>query len=346
MPKPIGVHLVGSVPLKSEEQVFSKACHELRDRLYSIPDGETGIRDFFAYWQKSMFPDEIHGPLFRDFEPSADQVFRLSSDSIRPTQYNVAAIASYKKFCDMRDLGIIPKGIRFQVCLPGVLSVIYSHVDLKYMAQAIPIYEQRLIHDLHQLQEFIPAEDLAIQFDLAFEFAIIEYSRGNFEFPLVQPYWSNNGDVLLDVLKRVTLSAREVKSEIPMGFHLCYGDMEHKHFMEPRNAGLLVEFANGLNKQLAETRSISWIHMPVPKGRTDTAYYEPLKQLALGSDTKLYLGLVHAQDKDGTLERIKTAQSVYDNPFGVATECGMGRTPVNEIDSIFEICAEVAAPST
>ena len=346
MSKAIGVHLVGSVPLKSEEEVFSKACHELRGRLYSIPDGETGIRDFFAYWQKSMFPAEIHGPFFRDSEPPADQVFQPSLDNIRPTQYDVAAVASYKKFCHMRDLGIIPRGIRFQVCLPGVLSVIYSHVDQKYMAQATPIYEQRLIHDLYQLQGLIPAEDLAIQFDLAFEFGIIEYSRGNLDFPPVQPYWSKNGDVLLDVLQRVSISAKEVKQEVSLGFHLCYGDMEHKHFMEPRDAGLLVEVANGLVRQLTETHSISWIHMPVPKNRTDAAYYEPLKQLALGPDTKLYLGLVHAQDKEGTLERIRTAQSVCGKPFGVATECGMGRTPVNEIDSIFEICAEVAAPTT
>jgi hypothetical protein len=36
--------------------------------------------------------------------------------------------------------------------------------------------------------------------------------------------------------------------------------------------------------------------MPVPKGRTDDAYFAPLDNLRLHPETKLYLGLVHRCD--------------------------------------------------
>jgi hypothetical protein len=74
--------------------------------------------------------------------------------------------------------------------------------------------------------------------------------------------------------------------------------------------------------------------MPVPKDRDDVAYFAPLKGLELGS-TSLFLGLVHANDEEGTRKRNQAAGGVDIQTFGVATECGMGRTPVNELDSIF-----------
>ena len=84
--------------------------------------------------------------------------------------------------------------------------------------------------------------------------------------------------------------------------------------------------------------------MPVPKSRDDRAYFEPLKELKRPDGLELYLGLVHAGDEEGTRRRIKTAEEVGVGRFGVATECGMGRTPVSELPSIFEISAEVPEP--
>lgn len=88
----------------------------------------------------------------------------------------------------------------------------------------------------------------------------------------------------------------------------------------------------------------------MPKGRTDPEYFAPLAGLELnkGSDRgqkppHLYLGLVHANDEAGTRKRIEVAESTVPFPFGVGTECGLGRTPPEEIDSILHICKEVSA---
>jgi hypothetical protein len=90
-------------------------------------------------------------------------------------------------------------------------------------------------------------------------------------------------------------------------------------------------------------RRVDWIHMPVPKDRDDVAYLVPLKGLELGS-TSLFLGLVHANDEEGTQKRIQAAGQMGIQTFGVATECGMGRTPVDELDSIFQIFTSVSKP--
>ena len=90
-------------------------------------------------------------------------------------------------------------------------------------------------------------------------------------------------------------------------------------------------------------RPIDYIHMPVPIGRTDDQYYEPLEQLG-AHDTELILGLVHYDDIDGTMSRIQTAGK-YVKAFSVATECGMGRAQPEELENILSILAAVSTPT-
>ena len=97
--------------------------------------------------------------------------------------------------------------------------------------------------------------------------------------------------------------------------------------------------ANDITKRL--TRPISWVHMPVPKERRDASYYKPLNQLDIGSG-RLYLGLVHPFDEEGTRQRILIAQSMFPQQFGIATEYGMGRTSKKEVDSILQTMREVS----
>ena len=61
----------------------------------------------------------------------------------------------------------------------------------------------------------------------------------------------------------------------------------------------MVEIANATSTGVA--RPIQFFHMPVPKGRTDDAYFAPLDNLRLHPETELYLGLIHHDDPDGEL---------------------------------------------
>ncbi|MEE2760697.1 MAG: hypothetical protein VYE18_04565, partial [Pseudomonadota bacterium] len=114
-----------------------------------------------------------------------------------------------------------------------------------------------------------------------------------------------------------------VPGNVEAGIHLCYGDSGHKHFIEPIDAGHLVDVANGIAAKASQP--VAWIHLPVPRERDDAAHFAPLADLRLGNKTELYLGLVHMTDGlEGTRGRLAAACGVV-SEFGIATECGLGR---------------------
>jgi len=114
-----------------------------------------------------------------------------------------------------------------------------------------------------------------------------------------------------------------VPTDVELGFHLCYGDFDGKHFIEPQDMTKMVALANLIFESVK--RPIAYIHMPVPVDRDDEIYFAPLRDLRRPSGTELYLGLVHAKDGiEGTTRRMATA-SKFVSDFGVASECGISR---------------------
>jgi len=84
----------------------------------------------------------------------------------------------------------------------------------------------------------------------------------------------------------------------------------------------MVEMTNAIAAGVK--RPIQFFHLPVPKGRTDDAYYVPLETLKLGPETELYLGLIHHDDAEGDATRLTVARR-HTRVDGIATECGMAR---------------------
>ncbi|KAL2837955.1 hypothetical protein BJY01DRAFT_258199 [Aspergillus pseudoustus] len=340
---PTGVLLVGSIPLSSTDKVFTKICSALRDRLYSIPDGETGIRGNYIGWELDCFPKEAIRYFLGGIDPPPGHL-GFTLESIKPSQYDTAALDSYKRFTELRAQGIIPQGIRFQVCLPSPLNCILGHTRPELYAELEPLYERRLLDALANILKGIPAQDLAIQWDLCFEIATLELDRGNIPDDPFQTR-AHFTPVLEGVLDRLERICADIPVQVPVGFHICYADLDHKHFLPPKDLGLCVELANGILRRFeSKQRPVQWIHVPVPKDRDDIAYFESLSRLKIGEETRLFLGLVHANDEEGTRRRIRAAQSIITRPFGVATECGMGRTPAEELDSILHISKAVTDP--
>jgi methionine synthase II (cobalamin-independent) len=142
------------------------------------------------------------------------------------------------------------------------------------------------------------------------------------------------------VVERLARFANHVAPDVELGFHFCYGDIGHEHFIQPKDTRLMVEVGNALAE--AVHRPIQWIHLPVPKDRTDEAYFAPLKELKRAPGAELYLGCVHFGDLEGTRERVRRAKEVLGHgDFRVGTECGMGRTPKEEFEGIVGILKEV-----
>ena len=333
-----GAHLVGSVPLADSEAVFREVAARLGSHLRRIPDGETGARANWIQWQ---FPLLRAVPQLEEGDDANSNVFgpRLQikagasiDDIVLPELgYSRAAIESYAVFSRIRDEGVIGDQVRFQVCLPTPLGVVHFRVMARDQEAVEQVYEERLLAELDEILEAIPADDLAIQWDTAVEFSLLEGLLDSF---VTEP---ESG-----VLSRLVRLGDRVPGGVQMGYHLCYGDREHRHFKQPADAGKLVAVANGVSD--GSRRQVDWIHLPVPRDRTDEAYFAPLGDLRLQPGTELYLGLVHMTDGvEGALARIAAAQAVIAG-FGVATECGFGRRDPATIPALLDIHSKVADP--
>ena len=325
-----GVHLVGSVPLASASAVFSTACHHLEGLISRVPDGETGERTNWIGWQ---LPKLAASPGLAVREESEHdygtpgQIYTTGPiDQVRLDNlgYRDAALASYAEFKALKERGEIPADIRFQVCLPTPLAPMHLYVDAKDRAGLEPIYESAMLAELRDIAAEIPHGELAVQWDTAVEFGVIEG---------VFPTYIE--DAHAGIVQRLIRLGEGVPAAVELGYHLCYGDAGHKHFVEPTDMSKLVDVANDVVAGLA--RNINWIHMPVPRERSDTEYFAPLTDLDIDSSTELYLGLVHMTDGlDGAQARVDAARAVVSS-FGVATECGFGRRPPETIAPLLEM---------
>jgi len=337
--------MVGSVPGASPEEVFTRLTTALPGRLQAIPDGETGERWNYIGWQLQRFPrvarrNELGGtPLPETGIPT----FTIAD--IEPTGYDEAALSSYGEFSRLQKQGIIPTDVRFQIGLPSPYNVLVGHLKPELAYSIEPLYEKRFTETIDKIVAKIPHEDMVIQWDLCFEMTALEFDRGRLAEPRHKAYFSET--VLEGLVSRIVRLCGRIPQSVKLAFHLCYGDLRHKHFIEPENTSLLVEFANALLSCETLGSRTEWIHLPVPKSRIDADYFEPLRGLKLGKTgwkpPQVYLGLVHANDEAGTKKRIEVAQATVPFAFGVATECGLGRTPPEEIDSILQIAKQVTA---
>ena len=137
------------------------------------------------------------------------------------------------------------------------------------------------------------------------------------------------------VLARAARLGDAVPEGVNLGYHLCYGDVAEKHFKEPHDTANLTRVANGLFERV--NRRVDFVHMPVPIGRHDEEYFAPLKDLRLPEGARLYLGLLHREDGlEGAQRRMRAAATAV-SAFGVATECGMGRGPREDMEPLLKL---------
>jgi hypothetical protein len=324
------VLLVGSVPLGSAEQVFTACADALDGQVKRLPDGETGPRTNWIAWQRAILAGH---PALRQLSSAGPfPLFVLNPEHrgpilFGPLGYAQAARESYATFRRLREAGRIAPGLRFQVSLPTPLAVVAQYIEASAQPSVEEPYRERLLAEAGDIMAAIPPADLAVQWDVAVEFAVLEGLR-RVHF---QPVYEG-------VVERLRALRTVVPRGVEMGFHLCYGDSGGKHFKEPADTTLLVKIANALAE--GSPRLIQWIHMPVPKERDDSAYFAPLKSLRLRPETRLFLGLVHPGDGiEGTRRRMAMARRFVPQ-FGIATECGFGRRPPETVPDLLRIHAE------
>jgi methionine synthase II (cobalamin-independent) len=340
------VHFVGSIGLDTVEEVFFTAGKLLRNHIRRVPDGEPGGRRLWTSWQYPLL--RANPFLIVDktrASPTATGFLPLTlANGVRPEEvrfgelgYTREARASYQDFVAARKVGILPAQVRFQVSLPTPFAIIGRSISEEVRPAVLAAYERAMLREIQALFKAIPNEDLALQWDVCFEMLIWD---GRWS---AMPPFEGMEAYFTSMFARLS---EPVPDAVELGFHLCYGDLDAAHFVEPVDAGKLTEMANLIARSVK--RRINWIHMPVPIARHDEAYFAPLKNLRLAAETEVYLGLVHAKDGvEGTVRRMAAARKFVPE-FGIATECGMARarTPetVMELMRVHAAAAE-AIPS-
>jgi len=333
-----GVHLIGSVPLPDTETVFRTVAGALGPHLRRLPDGETGERRRWIWFQRAML--ERHPTI--EVDPTVPPFVLRQWDGkvlretpllrfragVNPdtvvfeTGYADAARASFAVFERLQAARVIPGGVRLQVCLPTPMASAYMYVSPHARETYVRVYEAALRSALDEIVHTIPDVRLSIQWDVCQEVLIHEGF-----FPDRPDDWEQQ------ISAELARLGDAVPPAIEMGYHLCYGSPADEHLVMPRDTGVMVRIANGFRRGLG--RRVDFLHMPVPKDRTDAAYFKPLLDLAGFGQTTLYLGLIHHDDHAGDAARIAAARP-FARDFGVATECGWGRTDPHRVPGLLE----------
>jgi SAM-dependent methyltransferase len=336
---PLGVHLVGSVPLGSAEEVFRTLSRELGDRVRRLPDGETGPRADWIVWQYPVLSSrtqfEVAPPAPRSYRALPQLKLRAGEEgrelSFGSLGYAEAALASYRTFSVLKRDGIIPRGCRFQVCLPTPLAPVSAFVALDDQAAVEPAYEAAMTAELAQMLDQIPHDQLALQWDTNVEFGMLEGD--------ISAWFA---DVKAGILERLIRISRLVPSDAELGFHFCLGHDEEAPRHVPDDLGRMVEVANALAASI--DRPVNWVHMPVPPGRADSAFIEPLRDLRLPSETELYLGLLEPGASNEALRPTAAHAHRLAGEFGVATPCGWGRLPPAQLPALIAAHVQASRP--
>ena len=340
--------LVGSVPLETAEEVFRGFGGPLGPYLSAMPDGEVGER---RYWVIRMQFQVFNG--HPDLEtvkrPAPDNgVERLIPrdradgwkfkvrDGVQEVRfgnpgwrlgYARDAINSYFIFRKLKEEGVIPAPVRFQVSIPLTNSVVTPNsFSLKELPRVRPGFTAALRAEVAKIVEKIPNDELAIQWDGSWE--------------ITDVYGGVPGFPTEGAIERNVAQVRELAPGIPekvhLGYHLCFGTFGGWPRFAPDDLGQAVKLANAIVE--ASGRRVDWLHIPA-LDRVDDAFYRPLRELE-PRGARVYLGLIHSMHS--YRERLAAARKFLPD-FGVAAYCGFGRMAPSELPAILKDHLEAVA---
>ena len=357
------VLLVGSIPGEDAQQVMRFCAQELGDRLGSLPDGETGFRKIWINFLAATIYaandalETVNRP--EPVNPDDPDEWRAASDSWVPKGYHDhwqfrikagrqvrfahigyarEAISSYRVFRQLRAEGLVSADQRFKVAMPMCESAVRPFLgkaganDYEMIAGA---YTEAMSREIARMLEEIPAGDLVIQWDICMEMLAVDVDD---DHSVLFP-WKPRGEAMERYAATVRTCSEFVPEDVLLGLHFCYGDLGHRHFVEPRDLENATRIATESVKAIG--RAIDFCHVPVPRDRRDDAYFAPLSDWPQDAG-KLFLGLVHHTDGvDGSRQRLDAARRHIDD-FGIATECGFGRRRKETLPELMRIHREIA----
>jgi hypothetical protein len=333
--------LVGSIPLDTPKDVFETVGAPLGKYLFAMPDGEVGPRHHWisrVHYQvlaahpeldvvQHPAPDE-NGVERQTPRNAADAWWFKVKDGVQQVRfgdpgwrlgYARDALNSYFVFQTMKEKGVLPAHLRFQVSVPMVNSVLPSRIfpDQNDLAKIRPGYEAALRAELATIVDNIPAKELAIQWDCSTE---VQDAYGGI------PGYPLEGSIERNLAEVRNLSPH-IPADVALGYHFCFGTLGGWPRFQPDDLGQAVQLANGFIS--ASGRKVDWIHLPI-LDRSDDAFFSPLRKLK-PQGARVYLGMIH--NMTSFKPRLATARK-HISDFGLGAYCGFGRMPVTDLPGV------------
>jgi hypothetical protein len=249
---------------------------------------------------------------------------------------------SYATFAALREQGVLPAGARFQVQYPTPLASISAYIVPEQQQALLGSYEQAMFADLARLLAAVPHDEVAVQWDVAVEFGILE-----------EAFAPGGAQAFDPIVAGLARCVDQVPAEVPVGLHLCYGDYGHQHFKQPESLALQVRVLDAVSA--AAGRAVSFASFTVPQYQRQESYFAPLTGLTADPGTELNFALVpyHPADQEpGTtgdqvrlIDAALAASPGGSRAWGICTECGMGRVDRGDIPALLDLHHQIIATS-
>jgi hypothetical protein len=229
------------------------------------------------------------------------------------------ALNSYFIFRVMKERGVLPKHLRFQVSIPMVNSVLPPRIfpDQADIAKIRPGYAAATRAEIATIIAKIPHDELALQWDCSTE---LQDAYGGI------PGHPRDGAIERN-LDEVRALSPAIPDAVALGYHFCFGTLGGWPRFVPDDLGQAVRLANAF--VTASGRRVDWIHLPV-LDRSDDAFFAPLAQLA-PQGARVYLGAIHSMGSFA--QRLAVARKFLPE-FGLGAYCGFGRLAPSELPGV------------
>lgn len=275
-----------------------------------LPDGRGGA-SFTELFPRGDAP--LAGRLRRCPQRASNRhtLFRHGVPQLSELGFATSAVGGFREYCRAQIDGEVPATLRFQVNVPTPYTLLAGSDSAVHAPELLADAERAIVAEVATLSLDLPPEHLALQWDVSGETRVWETRGRDPGMPRGLP------ERLLESF--VTICAA-VPAEMELGFHFCHGGVGGRDALAPEDGGQVSRLLGAI---IASTeREPAFVHLPVPRGRDDSGYFEPLAQLAMWPQMQLYLGLLHPEDGvGGAAARLAAARAVLHN-FGVAAACG------------------------
>lgn len=352
------VLLVGSLPYETAEEALREAASGLQGHVGWVPDGEVGPRvNWVGMLPAEVFPknpdlEETMAPPEHELEqPDIEgdktpvenlpgiwnwRVKEGRTPRFDDLAYGTYAIESYRALQRLREEGAVSPDIRFQLCLPAPHSAIDGFFeDPDQWPMLYDAYLEGIRGEIRKALEVIPADDLVIQWDAAWEF--VDMAMGDRNYFAFWPKLSAE-EKFQRHAEQLDNLWQGIPDETILGFHWCYGTWGGWPMTAMPDLDLCVRMSNEAKRRTG--RRLDYVHMPVVRN-PDESFFAPLEKLDVG-DTKVFLGLVHHTDGVEGFRRRRDLARKYLKDFGIGSVCGYGRVDPGLLPEILRTHVEDA----